>query len=89
MLEDGLALREALRATMGQDVRQDETQQLQSTLKSIGLSHVYGNLAAFGLDNRSIAQADDDDWEDFGMAVSDGRRVRSAMRAAMGYDPEV
>ena len=62
---------------------------LESVLQDLNLTALAVPLASLGLDNQSIAQADDDDWEDFGMAVSDGRRVRSAMRAAMGYDPEV
>ena len=46
--------------------------------------------AAAGLDDRSIAQADDDDWESFGISVEDGRQLRSEMRQKMrqkmGYD---
>ena len=42
--------------------------------------------AAAGLDDRSIAQADDDDWESFGISVEDGRQLRREMRQKMGYD---
>ena len=69
----------------GEDDKGDETKQFRSVLQSVELSHLYDTLAAFSLDNHSIAQADDEDWEMFEVAISDGRRLRTAMRAAIGY----
>jgi ankyrin repeat protein len=70
-----------------EDGEDDETKQFRAVLKSIDLSHLYDRLAAFSLDNDSIAQADDDDWEIFEVDVSDGRRLKAAMCAAMGLEP--
>ena len=70
-----------------EDGEDDETKQFRAVLKSIDLSHLYDRLAAFSLDNDSIAQADDDDWEIFEVDVSDGRRLKAAMCAAMGLKP--
>jgi hypothetical protein len=42
-------------------------------------------LAESGLDDDSIAQADEDDWDDFDVCVHDGLVVQRALRRRLRY----
>ena len=58
---------------------------LESVLQDLNLTALAAPLASLGLDNQSIAQADDDDWEDLEIDIAQGRLLRRTMRQKLGY----
>ena len=54
-------------------------------LAAAGLQIHAATIMAFGLDPDSIAQAEDDDWNDFGIPQEDGRAIRLLMRRELCY----
>ena len=63
---------------------------LRSAIREVGLTgrQESGLDVVFlesGLDVVSIAQADDDDFEDFGIVERDGVALRRVLRARLGY----
>jgi hypothetical protein len=57
----------------------DHQSELLAVLTEAGLERHYKTLAAFGLDMLSIAQADDSDWDDFGIEATDGAVLQRAI----------
>lgn len=58
---------------------------LVSVLTCCGLEHIKPHIDESGLDNLSISEADDDDWNDIGISAEDGRRLKQAMRIKLEY----
>eukprot|EP01044_Picomonas_judraskeda_P041025 COSAG03_NODE_20444_length_319_cov_0.704545_2_plen_63_part_01 len=53
--------------------------QLLSVLRECDQARHFGALRNGGYDCLSCAQADDEDWDDIGVPVEDGRRLKAAM----------
>jgi hypothetical protein len=66
----------------------DHQTQLLVALTGLGLERHYANLSAFGLDILSIAQADENDWDDFGITLDDGVVLQRAMAQHLGQSSE-
>jgi hypothetical protein len=67
---------------------EDHQSELLAALTGLGLEQHYETLSAFGLDILSIAQADESDWDDFGVALSDGVVLQRAMAQHLSPGPE-
>ena len=61
-----------------------DSQRLQSVVAKCELLGSFDQLLAMNYDCEICAKADDDDWDDVGMSVEDGRKLRAAMRQEMG-----
>ena len=87
--DEGSLLRSAIEAPKTGALEESESEEgrlLLAAIREVGLT---GERREAVLESRldvdSIAQADDDDFEDFGIVERDGMALRQVLRARLGY----
>ena len=65
----------------------EEQELYRALLQELDLQHLNEALNSCGwCDDLSIMQSEDADWEDIGVSVNEGRRIREALRSRLGLN---